>query len=641
MLEKLEDEQLYTKLGTDPLDELKKELFNLWKEGKMKKLVSDKMAYEIAGITEKNNMSTHPRFKPGIPYFYPMLKIHKLTKEELIPGVEPPARLVTSLRDGVAKRSDVFLADRYLKSLEKDYCDDLLEDTSSALRWLDSANRELDPEIKKTLSCFTFDFKSLYDSLDPSLVKEAIKHAMDTRRPDWSTELKDWIISLIDFSLRASVAKYNNSWWKQKNGIPTGGSLCVQLANITVFYVMSQKVYAVSDMMTMVLDIKRYIDDGGGFHLGNKEQFDIWLSTVNERINPFGLHIDESNFQINSHYINLLDIQYCFDSEGDLQTDLYTKETDSRSYLNFSSAHPNHTFSGNVYSQSLRLRRIINSEVRLGKRLHELAESFKEAGYPTKMVKEITDKVQNSERDISVKQKEKKEDQEKIVVVSTYQADKNIVEAVADCEENLKRTQSFRDQHGPLFKFVKKVGPNIKTHMNTLKHQALGIKQGSATKCGSQGCKTCHMIMKDQFVRINQKKVRLSKGSCKTRNICYLGRCRICNKPYTGRTVNLMHKRVNGHRHAYKELIKSAASNTLQELDTTGDLFVLGLHLYFDHGLDDPNAFDKNIEFGILDVTNPTNIERKEYTWMHKLNTFQPVGINIEYPFGIPFLGLK
>ena len=102
-----------------------------------------------------------------------------------------------------------------------------------------------------------------------------------------------------------------------------------------------------------------------------------------------------------------------------------------------------------------------------------------------------------------------------------------------------------------------------------------------------------------------------------------------------------MHKRVNGHRHAYNELIKNVASNTLQELDTTGDLFVLGLHLYFDHGLDDPNAFDKNIEFGILDVTNPTNIERKEYTWMRKLNTLQPVGINIEYPFGIPFLGLK
>ena len=85
-------------------------------------------------------MSTHPRFKPGVPYFYPMLKIHKVRKEELVPGVKPPVRLVTSLRDGVAKSSDVYIADKYLKTLEEEYCKDLLQDTSSALRWLDQAN---------------------------------------------------------------------------------------------------------------------------------------------------------------------------------------------------------------------------------------------------------------------------------------------------------------------------------------------------------------------------------------------------------------------------------------------------------------------------------------------------------------------
>ena len=62
-------------------------------------------------------------------------------------------------------------------------------------------------------------------------------------------------------------------WWKQKNGIPTGGSLCVQLANITVFYVMNQKVYSNPDMMTNVLDIKRFIDDGQGFYLATEEEF--------------------------------------------------------------------------------------------------------------------------------------------------------------------------------------------------------------------------------------------------------------------------------------------------------------------------------------------------------------------------------
>ena len=157
--------------------------------------------------------------------------------------------------------------------------------------------------------------------------------------------------------------------------------------------------------------------------------------------------------------------------------------------------------------------------------------------------------------------------------------------------------------------------------------------------CGGRGCKTCNILIKDQTIRKSNKKIRLSEGTCKTGNVCYIARCRICNKPYSGRTVELIHKRVNGHRASYKEVIKSAASNTLNDLDTSGDSFVLGLHLFFDHGLNDPNAFDKNMEFGLLEVTNPSQIERKEYTWMHQLNTFQPVGLNIEYPFGIPFLG--
>ena len=36
---------------------------------------------------------------------------------------------------------------------------------------------------------------------------------------------------------------------------------------------------------------------------------------------------------------------------------------------------------------------------------------------------------------------------------------------------------------------------------------------------------------------------------------------------------------------------------------------------------------------------NISEIEKKEYFWMHRLNTFQPVEMNIEYLFGIPFLG--
>ena len=161
---------------------------------------------------------------------------------------------------------------------------------------------------------------------------------------------------------------------------------------------------------------------------------------VNQEIGILGLYIDESSLKDNGEYISFLDIQYCFDSKGELQTDLYIKETDSRSYLNFASAHPNYTFSGTVYSQCLRLRRIINNKERLQKRLFELATCFKKAGYPEKMVKNISNKVLNSQRNISVKEKTDRDTKEQIRVVTTYLADEMLLKAVKDCEESLRLT---------------------------------------------------------------------------------------------------------------------------------------------------------------------------------------------------------
>ena len=634
VLEKLEDPALYTKLDSDPLLSLKKELFELWKKGKERGLVSSKIAYEIGGVTENNNMSTLPIYKPGVAYYYPLLKIHKVRKEDLVPGVEPPARLVTSLREGVAKRSDVFIADRYLKDLEKDYCTDLLVDTSDALRWLDEANRELSAARKKSVNCFTFDFKALYDSLNPDLVKEALMDAMNMSRPGWSEELKNWLLSLVDFSLRASVAKYEDSWYLQKNGVPTGGSLCVQIANITVFYVMNKKVYSQPHLMRYVIDLKRFIDDGVVFFIGTKEEFTYWLRVINSNIGLHGLVIDESNFQTPGNFVNFLDILFCFDIIGNLQTDLFIKETDSRSYLNFASAHPNHTFSGTVYAQSLRLRRIINCQDRLRIRLAELGEVFKKAGYPARMVTNITERVLGSVRDISVKQKQDNPS-DQIRVISTFKADHKIVNAIKKSEDVFKTTPSFRGMEGKLFTFVKKVGPSIRSQVNSLKVQALGTRKGGMSRCNAPGCKCCKMLNKSACISVNNKKVKLAKGNCKTYCICYLAVCIICEKPYTGRTVGPLHGRVNGHRHLFKVILKKAADNSLHTLDPNNDLYTLGLHLHNEHGCVDPNDFDRHFRFAILEVVSPSNIEVKEFKWMHRLNSFQPVGINVEYPFAI------
>ena len=213
-----------------------------------------------------------------------------------------------------------------------------------------------------------------------------------------------------------------------------------------------------------------------------------------------------------------------------------------------------------------------------------------------------------------------------------------MVKVIKNCEESLKLTQSFRNQRGPLFAYVKKVAPNIRCHVNNLKQQALGTKKGAAEKCNARGCKTCKILIQSPKIKIGRRVIKLSKGTCKSYNINYIGICQICEKPYTGRTTDPLHVRTTGHRHHYNEILKKIAKNEQVDFDTTSDLYSMGLHLYLDHGVTDPNGFEKNYKFGILEIVNPGEIEKKEFKWMHKVNSFQPHGINVEYPFGIPFL---
>ncbi|MCP4460195.1 MAG: hypothetical protein GY816_19550 [Cytophagales bacterium] len=102
------------------------------------------------------------------------------------------------------------------------------------------------------------------------------------------------------------------------------------------------------------------------------------------------VQIDEFTIVDTGEFVPFLDIRYTFDNEGTLQTDLYVKPTDSRSYLEFGNTHPNHVFSAIVYSQCLRLRRTINCNTRLTHRLDELKQAFMNSNYPERMVNRIT-----------------------------------------------------------------------------------------------------------------------------------------------------------------------------------------------------------------------------------------------------------
>ena len=643
--DKLGKEDLYVRFENDPTDKLHSELFDMWVDGKLKGYVSPQEARAVLGVTENNTKSTSPHFKPGISYFYPMLKIHKMKREEVTVGADPPARLVTALQEGITKRSDVFLAKTFVQQLEKDFCKDLLKDTNGALLWLDDINSKSPLQSKKTYQSFTFDFKGLYDSLKPDLVIEALKAAMlECRRLDWSNGFQEWVIALVRHSLKSAVGKFDGYWYRQKKGIPTGGSLCVELANITVYYVMRKQVYNNINLMKHVKHVKRYIDDGAGFFTSNKRQFVIWLAAVNRALETDGLEIDEYNFQELGICVPFLDVQFCFDMNGMLFTDLYVKPTDSRSYLHFGSYHPNHVFSGIVYSQCSRLRRIIVSDDILKLRIADLCKAFISCGYPTSMVKRIGDKVLGIPRNLNVlirKDTSPLPPTDNVRIVSTFGTDDLLVNCVKQAIPHLQNTVSFKTKNVS-FKFVKKTAPSVGSKLSVSRKMSLDIGLGGTSKCTSSPsslCQCCDVVPSTpkSKVTVNGKRINLPNGNCKSKNIIYLAECNLyIDNCYVGRTVQPLHKRVCGHRQGFANVVKKGI-DYVSALDTD-DTYSLGIHLYNEHGL--TSEFNKHYTFHVLEHVSPLQMEKIEHLWIHKLNTLFPNGINRSNPFSLPLLDI-
>ncbi|KAL5266467.1 hypothetical protein ACHWQZ_G003754 [Mnemiopsis leidyi] len=295
---------------------------------------------------------------------------------------------------------------------------------------------------------------------------------------------------------------------------------------------MRKFVYSDEQLMEKVPCLKRYIDDGAGFYAGTKRQFSEFINTVNSRIGTLGLNIDEHNIVDPGEYVAFLDIQFTFDPEGTLQTDLYVKPTDSRSYLQFGSTHPNHVFSAIVYSQCVRLRRIINDNDRLSRRLAELEVAFLNSNYPSRMVNNIITKVSSMPR--ILKDQKNRSNASTISptpiapktarVITTYGSDSDLVKIVKKFEPSLASSPSLSSRStttnsdSPLISFVKRTGSSIRNKLVKPKQLALNSGLVDTQPCKRKNCMTCPSISPLQTHSINGKKVNAKAGTCTTYN---------------------------------------------------------------------------------------------------------------------------
>ena len=634
---KLKETDRYCNLGDkNPLPELKSLMMTLWKFAVTADYVTDYQAKKTVGLINKFDVnvkdpdpftySTLDKFKPGIPYPYPLFKIHKLSLAELEnPDVQPPIRLVTDLHDGVSSRSDKFIVWKWLAPLCQDYAIDLVKDSSATLLKLEEMGSKGD--MSDSTLAFGIDVVSLYDSIKFDLVRSALNDAMESCRPEWDDDFRKWLVDITLFSFESAVVKFQGRWYGVKEGVPTGGVPSVSVANMCVFFVFKKLIYEQEN--SCLVDLLRFVDDGLGFFSGDIDNFYSWFNDVRETsVDLYGLDLTVCVNPVTS-FTQFLDIQFKFNN-GKLTTDIFRKPTDANRYLYFNSYHPRHTFRSIVYSQGMRYRRIINDNVILEKRLDELKVYFMNSGYPARLVNSILDSIPKKPRclEYAVNQADKKIITPWVVTYGPgYDEAKNMEKNI---NELLSLSDTWKDADVQnVVKVIPRKGANLKSLLFRRKNLALcSLDSGgivSSKKCGSR-CQTCALISNTEFLYHNGCAMKTVGGDCKSWNVVYCFQCKICNIKYVGKTVDPLHERMNGHRHNYYDVLRQ--SDTVRAGKEYDDEQILGAHLANEHNFRRRTDFNENYKVYIMAHCSPISLRPTEQFWINKLRTLRPYGLN-------------
>ena len=120
--------------------------------------------------------------------------------------------------------------------------------------------------------------------------------------------------------------------------------------------------------------------------------------------------------------------------------------------------------------------------------------------------------------------------------------------------------------------------------------------------------------------------------------VVYSAICKLCGKPYVGKTTQMLCGRLSEHKSCYNKYIKAKGKISSLNCKDFDDKFALGVHLYDQHEIDNPVGFQSNYEFTILEKCSPKALAVKEHLWIQKMRSLHPLGLNLNSPLGFPLL---
>jgi hypothetical protein len=352
----LNDSKVYSKLNNMDAISTKEQadiiLLNLFRRGR---------------ITHKQ-FSFLTDFIPRNPIFYGLPKLHKagVPLRPVVSQVNGPTCMVNALVDK-------------LLTVAESKIPFLLKDTTAFLMNINDLNNE--NIIDDELLLVTMDVCSMYTNIPHDEGIELVTSFYEQTLQFWKDfdlgvrpVLPEELAEMIEFILKNCEFTFGNSVYKQNYGTTMGAKFSVKFANIYMFKWFEKFLAGYNDCIPSRLC--RLVDDiffVWPYGLERLLKFRDFLNSVHNSI-KFDMEYSTSEV----HFLDTV----VFKFRHRLETKIFTKPTDKKQYLHFTSCHPAHVMRAIPYSQTIRYRRNISLDHLLMENMSLLKDFFLARGYP-------------------------------------------------------------------------------------------------------------------------------------------------------------------------------------------------------------------------------------------------------------------
>jgi len=429
-----------------------------------------------------------------------------------------------------------------------------LKDTADFLKFL--------PRVCSvdTILC-TFDVKNLYGNIEHDLGITAITFWLNKSPSLLPDRIPlNFVVNSLKLIPTENNFEFGNLNYTQVKGTAMGTKCAPTYATLVMGYLeidLYKKIESqlgTEQALYFSKNYKRFLDDC--FLLWQLKFADI--KTIEHILNSLHTSIQFTSC-ISDREVPFLDVKI-IKNGNKIETDIYTKPTDSKQYLPFKSCHPKHTKVNLPFNLTMRILKIVSNTETQQTRLEELKMDLKKQGYPKNLIEGgIRKAKERTSNDIEIETKKNI-----IPLVQTYYPGNNtfnkIIKLTTILENNEKMTNILSERK---ITPANRQAPNLKKILTRAKFTNVTSVDHSVSKCKDKRCQTCPILIEGNsyhFIETGQNVQIRSSMSCNTSNVIYVLQCPTCRGSYIGETGNTIRKRITLHR----QHVKNYSSAPLQ-----------------------------------------------------------------------------